>query len=231
MRRFTSTQLRAIAIPSTLTALTAALAILLAAPLASLAEEDEADVRLRWAFGVKDPGASKPTAIERDTAKPSGSRLKFLIEPLCDCSVYLVYQDSGEEIHLLYPESLGRAADGGPTYVPPGEQWFELDQQTGFETFFLLASVEPLADLEKLLGRYASAPAAGKAEVGDAVIREIRRLNKAHRNFSRPVEKPVIIGGQTRGGPSEAAEGIDRIAVEISAERFYSKTITIDHQS
>ena len=45
------------------------------------------------------------------------------------------------------------------------------------------------------------------------------------------VGQPVIIGGQTRGGPSEAAEGIDRIAVEISAERFYSKTITIDHQS
>jgi hypothetical protein len=37
-----------------------------------------------------------------------------------------------------------------------------------------------------------------------------------------------MIGGRTRGDAS-VADAIDRLAMEISAQRFYGKTITIDH--
>jgi hypothetical protein len=37
-----------------------------------------------------------------------------------------------------------------------------------------------------------------------------------------------MIGGQTRGA-TDAASAIDQLAVEVEAERFYGKTITIDH--
>jgi len=192
-------------------------------------EGTEPAVELRWALGAMDTGASAPSAVTRDTQLESGTRLKFLVEPLSPSSVYLLLLDSAGEIHSLYQQSAPTAEGAGqPTYVPPGAHWFELDDKAGSETFFLLASSEPLPGLESLLERYAAADPAAKKDVGSEIVSEIRRLHKAHRNFARPVEKPVMIGGQTRGGPT-GPSAIDRLAVEISAERFYGKTITIDH--
>lgn len=185
-------------------------------------------VSLRWALGALDTGEVAPNAIKRDTQLPSGARLKFLVEPLSPGSVYLILQDSDQQIHVLYQESTSLSEQNGKrAYIPPGSQWFEVDDKSGLETFFLLASTEPLLKLEKMLAQYKAAAPSSRKSLGTGVIAEIRRLHKTHRDFARPVEKPVMIGGQTRGGAS--ASVIDRLAVEISAEKFYGKTITIDH--
>jgi hypothetical protein len=78
------------------------------------------------------------------------------------------------------------------------------------------------------LARLESSEAATSKAVSDEIVAEVRRLHKEHRNFARPVERPVMIGGQTRGG-AVAGSAIDQLAVEITAEQFYGKTITIDH--
>ena len=92
-----------------------------------------------------------------------------------------------------------------------------------------MASDNRLTELEGLLDEYDAAADSAKKNISLGIVREIRRLNKAHRNFARPVEKPVMIGGQTRGDADDAAAAIDRLAVEVTAEQYYSKTITIDH--
>lgn len=190
-------------------------------------EGAEPTVELRWALGAADAAGEAPAAVTRDTQLETGARLKFFVEPLSPVSVYLILQDSQDEMHLLYHDDSSSQA-GEPSYVPPGAQWFELDDEPGRETFFLLASVEPLTELEGLLARYESAEAAAKKELCDEIVDEIRRLHRAHRNFARPAEKPVMIGGRTRSDAS-GADAIARMAVEISAQRFYGKTITIDH--
>ncbi len=165
--------------------------------------------------------------MTRDAQLDTGARLKFLVEPLSPVSVYLILQDSQGGMHLLYRHDSSSQA-GEPTYVPPGAQWFELDDEPGRETFFLLASIEPLTGLEGLLARYESAEAGSKQGLCDEIVAEIRRLHRAHRDFARPAEKPVMIGGRTRG-VGIGTDAIDRLAVEISAQHFYGKTITIDH--
>ncbi len=204
------------------TVLLAVAAVLALALPATTASADTPEVSLRWALGAREADVDAPSAIQKDTQLGAGSRLKFLVEPLSPCSVYLILLDSQENVHVLFRES-ARLAD--PTYIPPGEQWFELDNEEGMETFFLLASAKPLAELEALLDRQA---AEDSAALQSEIVSEIRRLYKAHRNFSRPVEKPVMIGGRTRGD-GDTFSSIDRLAVEISAEQFYGKTITIDH--
>lgn len=202
--------------------------VALAAGLGSSLAETEAaaeNVELRWALGAWETNGEKPSAVTRDRQLDTGTKLKFLVEPLSPGSVYLILLDSADEIHVLYRESTAEVP--GRTYVPPGKQRFELDNHAGRETFFLVASVEPLEELDQLLARYAEAERGGKGELGDAIVAEIRRLHKAHRKFSRPVETPVMIGGQMRSGSTGSA--IDELAVEISAEQFYGKTITIDH--
>jgi hypothetical protein len=182
-------------------------------------------VELRWALGAWETDGEKPSAVTRDRQLDNGTKLKFLVEPLSPGSVYLILLDSADEIHVLYRESTTDVP--GRAYVPPGTHRFELDEHAGRETFFLVASVVPLDELDQLLSRYAKAEGTDKSEAGSAVVSEIRRLHKAHRKFSRPVEKPVMIGGQMRSGSTGSA--IDELAVEISAEQFYGKTITIDH--
>jgi hypothetical protein len=200
------------------------------APLAIAKEGDGRTVSLRWAVGALDAAGGKPAAIQHDTRLGTGTKLKLLIEPTSPGSVYLLLLDSGQELHVLYRKSstVAKVGDGKPTYIPPGSQWFELETGAGMETFFLLASVTPLKELEQLIGRYEAADAAGKKTISASIQDEIRWLNKANRNFARPVERPVMIGGQTRGN-TDAASAIDQLAVEVEAERFYGKTITIDH--
>ena len=198
------------------------LLVLAVSHLPSLSKEGDGDmVSLRWAVGALDAAGSKPTAIRQDTKLETGTKLKLLVEPQSKGSVYLLLLDSSGELQVLYRKSssVSKAADGKPTYIPPGSQWFELEKGAGMETFFLLASVDPLKELEKLLDNHAPAP---------AVVEEVRRINKANRDFARPVERPVMIGGQTRGTQDTAA-AIDQLAVEVEAEKFYGKTITIDH--
>jgi hypothetical protein len=190
------------------------------------AEEEAGTVSLRWALAAREADDEAPSAIQRDTQLQGGDRLKFLVEPLSAGSVYLILLDAAEEIHVLY-RSPGAGSEAGPSYIPPGKQWFEVDEADGIETFFLLASLEPLAGLEGMLDAHAAADAAARSGLGNEIVAEIRRLHKAHRDFARPIEKPMMIGGQTRG--SEPGAAIDRLAVEVSAERFYAKTITIEH--
>jgi hypothetical protein len=197
---------------------------------AARGEQSEPTVSLRWAVGAIDSAGGKPTAIRQDSRLVTGAKLKLLVEPQSKGSVYLLLLDSSNELQVLYRKSstVAQTAGGPPTYIPPGSQWFELEKGAGMETFFLLASVTPLKQLEQLLDRYGAADAAGKKAVATDVVDEVRRLNKANRNFARPVERPVMIGGQTRGTDT-AADAIDQLAVEVEAERFYGKTITIDH--
>jgi len=210
----------------------AAVSVVLLAPgtAAATSEEAEPTVSLRWALGALETDAAAPNSIQRDTQLTTGTRLKFLVEPLSAGTVYLILLDSDDEISVLYRQPSVRSTDGSePTYIPPGSQWFELDSRAGMETFFLLASVEPLPDLQALIDKHDAADAAVKKTLGTDIVAEIRRLHKQHRNFARPVEKPVIIGGQTRGENDDPTAAIDRLAVEVSAENFYGKTITIDH--
>lgn len=189
----------------------------------TVAEESaEQQVELRWALGAKDAEGDKPSAVHKDSRLETGTRLKFLLEPLSPGSVYLILLDSNDDVHVLYREST--QAYDGKAYVPPGRQWFEVDDPPGRETFFLLASVDPLDELDQLLDQLGDS--ADGTGLSDAIVAEIRRVQKANRNFSKPVEKPVMIGGRTRDANPDA---LDQLATQVTAERFFGKTITIDH--
>ncbi|MCP3938333.1 MAG: DUF4384 domain-containing protein [Actinomycetia bacterium] len=141
--------------------------------------------------------------------------------------IYLLLWDTDENVHVLYRHD----GDDRPTYIPPGEDYFEVDDAVGVDTFFLLASAEPLAELDRLLDRYEVA--VGQTErvaLGQQIVGEIRKQHKAHRDFARAVEKPVMIGGATREVPRSIIDAIDRLAIEVASDGFYSKTISIDHR-
>ena len=206
---------------------------------ASAEPDEKENVCFRWAFGAMVGPVSdrRLVAITRDTSLKTGDRLKMLVELKKKCFVYLIYHSAQDEIHMLFPYKVQQFTLDYETlkkyYIPQNEKWFELDEDAGQETFYLLAAAQRLIGLEALLGKYKSAEAVKKRGFVKQILAEIRKIKKQHRKFTTPAERPVSIGGSVRGVEKDKAihfPDIDPIAAEVSATNFYSRTFTIEHQ-
>ena len=202
------------------------------------AAQQEANVKFQWAFGaLKKANGSKFEAVTKDTDLKTGDQIKFFLKVNQDCFVYLIYRSSQGELAVLFPHRFKlKSAEytvAGNHYIPKGDQWFELDEHTGEERFYLLASKKRLMDLEALINDYESADPSKKQALAKTILAEIRKLRKQHLKFKTYAERPVNIIGNLRGTEKADTAGphdIAKYAVEISADTFYSRTFTIDHQ-
>ncbi|RPI07056.1 MAG: DUF4384 domain-containing protein [Ignavibacteriae bacterium] len=207
------------------------------APAVPAVQQNEANIGFEWAFGALVGKEKTMVPVTHDTTLKTGDEIKMMVKLTKDCYVYVIYQGSKGEVNLLFPYEIRQfQADYKAEknyYVPKGRPWIALDKNTGKEVFFLVASTERLLDLEVKLGNYLSADDTKKQLLAGDVISEIRSVRKRYSTFSTLAEKPVTIGGNIRG--TEKVEKARRpdvatIATQISANNFYSKTITIDHQ-
>ena len=202
------------------------------------APQSDDNFKFQWAFGaLKKANGSKLEAVTRDTVLKTGDQIKFFLNVNQDCFVYLIYRSSQGELSVLFPRRFELLSTdytaAGNHYIPTDDQWFELDEHTGEERFYLLASVKRLTDLEALVNDYESADKAKKPPLAKEILAEIRKLRKQHLKFKTYAERPVNIIGNLRGTEKSEPAGardIAKFAVEISADTFYSRTFTIDHQ-
>lgn len=196
-------------------------------------------VKFRWAFGaLTDDGTTlKLEPIGTSSTLKTGDQLKMMVERQSDCFVYVIHHSSQNQIRLLFPYSLTQLTDDylreKRYYIPQSDRWFELDQHSGPETFYLLASATRLDRLERLLDQYEHGDSAQKTELSRQLLEEISSLKKQHRELAAPAERPETIGGAVRG--FEKAQGMNRpdiavIARELSAPAFIARTFTIEHQ-
>lgn len=192
-----------------------------------------------WAFGavIKAGDEQRIVAITRDTELRTGDRLKMLVELKRKCFVYLFYCDERENLYMLFPYSLEQFSENYEIsrkyYIPQGTGWFQLDRDVGLETFYLLASSSRFTDLEKLYVNYLSADPSGKKDLAREIVAKIREIRKQRKKLTTEAERPVIIGGGTRGVLKENRTDFPDIAPfagEIRAVDFYSRTFTIEHR-
>jgi hypothetical protein len=206
---------------------------------AAAEQKEENNVCFCWAFGamVGSENDRRLVAITRDTTLKTGDQIKLLVELKKKCFVYLIYHSGQNELHMLFPYELPEFSKDPETrkkyYIPQGTKWFELDEKTGLETFYLLASAERLSGLEELMKKYICASQSDKQRLVKEVLAEIQKTKRRHRTLTAPAERPVSIGGSVRGIGKEKKSSlpdIDPIAEEVSAINFYSRTFTIDHR-
>jgi len=198
------------------------------------------NINYKWSFVARGEFGSKKrvAAISRDTSLKSGDEFKLLVHQIQRSYVYVIYKNSKNEITMLFPYSFDmfekEYALEKNYYIPKGRDWFKLDKNIGTETFYILASSERLTDLESGLKEMNSAANDKKLESANMVINEIRDIKKRFRTFSTLAERPVSIAGNVRGKKDTEIDpekiDIATMATEISANNFYSKTITIDHK-
>jgi hypothetical protein len=196
------------------------------------------EISFRWAFGAvqgSDQGRRlDPLATE--STLTSGDRLKMMVELRQTCFVYVFYRGPAGDLHQLFPYEPNDKdyRVGLPYFIPQGNLWFELDEHTGRETFYLMGADRPLEELEALYRRYKATTAPdGAARLADAVIAEIERLKESHAPLTATAERPIILGGSIRGvgpGATEGATDITRLAEDITAQGFFLRTYRIEHR-
>ena len=189
-------------------------------------------VHFRWAFGalVGAKNSQQLVSIRRDTTLKTGDQLQMFVALHKACAVYVIYYSAEGDMALLFPydgkQPVVDYKTSTPYYIPKDRSWFALDENTGRETFYLLASAKRLTDLESLLNAYAVAESSEKSDLGERIRQHIRKLKRQHRKVVARPERPVSIGGNVRGEAFDIAS----LAVEIRSTDFYSKTFTIDHK-
>jgi hypothetical protein len=211
------------------------LLVLLLSTAAGLAAQD-AKVSFLWAF-VRHAANGSPASVDfsdRVDIKP-GDLFKIHIRPAAGTYVYLILQDSSDEVQMLFPESFD--AFETPSYaktgffLPEGDDWFSLDAAKGTERFHLLASSQRLRPLESIILSYRKTASNAKSTVParnaarQAVLDELKRIVKEHSQLVVAAEKPVTIAGGTRG----TNDSVATLATRIEAAGFYVRTFRMEH--
>ena len=198
-----------------------AAALLAATAFTTLAEEPASDVlEVRWVMaGIeKDADPARPISISPEATLRTGDKIKMYLKA----------------VQLIYPDSLPSEGlvSGTQLTVPQGDQWFELDEQTGTETFHVLVSPTPLRSIETLYEDYRQR-ASDNGYPAARIISAIERLRIQQRPLTSKAERPLSIGGTIRGAADKGAETtenrLDRLAENIATANVFCRTYTIEH--
>jgi hypothetical protein len=193
-------------------------------------------LKFNYAFAALPETGESPrlVSIESNHQLNSGDRLKLYLEALSEAYFYLFHLDPGGVLSRLFPHNhqTARLARHQKVIIPEGNQWLELDANTGMEKFYLIASPERQGRLESLFDDYLSAEAGNtRQQSAKQVIDEIHRIRR--NSLSKSAERPVRIGGNFRGPQQnhpEAFLDITELAATVTTNGTYSRSFTIDHR-
>lgn len=164
----------------------------------------------------------------------SGNCIKFYLEFEKEGFLYLFHTDPQGRLLLLFPggSQAAKIKKHTAACIPGGNNWLELDSNTGKETFHLLVSA---VRLEQLEGLYAT----HRMLKEDNAIRHSARSILAKieevrgEKLTSRAERPLRMAGKLRGNPGSdqsIPQAIANSAREITTSGTYVKTITIDHR-
>ena len=194
---------------------------------------------LLWAFGAIRTSSNPPKIepVRTHMALSSGDKLKMMVQIKKTCFVYVFHKDSRGNFTLIFPYSIKQFDTDYQTarkyYTPKGDGWFQLDDRTGRETFYLIASDQRLLDIEYAYQEYASSTSSERQHLAEQMVSKLDAIAPANLSSSAAGYTPADEHYATRG--FERATGADPmditpLAREISFDNIYSETFSIDHR-
>ena len=202
-------------------------------------QKEKNEARILWAFGAIRASSTPPKLepVSTQIVLKSGDKLKMMIQIRKKCFVYLIHKDSHGDFSMLFPYSLKQFDTDYQIarnyYAPKGEAWFQLDNRTGNETFYLIASDQRLLDIEYTYAKYASSEESRKQDLAGQMLSQLNEITEKH--LASSGEDEILASNQSALRGFERATGADptdvaQLATEISFDNIYSKTIVIDHR-
>lgn len=173
-------------------------------------------------FGERRVGYNWIQVDMRDgSVMSSGDVFKINFLANRDAYVYVLYYDSMGGAYMLFPSSetyyASRIKANSTIVLPGGEdEWYELDENTGKETFYFIASIEPLADIEKLLAEMEKT--GGGKKIAQAIA------NRGTRGISK------VRYGKKVSTKSKSGKSIEKVSELVNGLGSAVRVITIYHR-
>ncbi|MBI4244905.1 MAG: DUF4384 domain-containing protein [Planctomycetes bacterium] len=98
-------------------------------------------------------GSSSVMQLKDGDVLTSKDNYKIVFSASRPCYAYIFQIDATTKIDILLPEEGERydVTKSEPIYAPAGDEWFYLDENKGVEHVYLIASINPILELEDLL--------------------------------------------------------------------------------
>ena len=169
---------------------------------------------LKWTMALQNVKTREMVPFSAPVQALTGEKYMIIIKPAEKAFCYIIYESpDGNDVAVLYAGSL-----------KSGEIWrseaLVFTPPEGSESLFIITSLDEQKDLAQKI-------AAFKKNSGliqkRALMNEIFRIRSDISQFKETPEKPVLMGGASRGS-AEEGEG-----VEFSGLGTYFKTISIEH--
>jgi S1-C subfamily serine protease len=153
----------------------------------------------------------------------SHDNLRIHFSTNLDAYVYVLMFDARGIAQLLFPnsgsKSVARLKRKVEYSVPSGESWFWLDENTGNETICVVASLEPLDEMRRLLDRMEGSPKKEKDAVSGRLRQSVLSLQRANESADEGSAKSLRLGdGKTVQSVTDVVRG------RVSAVRTVSFT-------
>jgi hypothetical protein len=170
----------------------------------------------KWSLALLDIKSSEMIPFSDPIRSSTGERYQIIIKPEERAFCYIIYiSPDGEDMAVL--------CSGGP--LKGGEPWYsdilELAAPEGSESLYIITSLNEQKDL---LQKIDDLKKNNGPRQRRALVNEINNIRSNVSKFREIPEKPVLMGGATRGSTSERNGG-----TEFSGLDTYVKIISIDH--
>ena len=171
--------------------------------------------KLSWSLALQSVKTGDLVSFSAPVQSMTGEQFRLVINANAACYAYVIYESpDGSDVAVLYSGAL-----------KSGEPWYsdvlELALPRGSESFYVIASKDEQKTLDQRVSAFAANPGSTQRR---ALMNEVFRIRSDASKFREAPEKPVLMGGASRGSGSDKNQG-----VEYSGVDTYVKTISIEH--
>jgi CHAT domain-containing protein len=170
-------------------------------------------------------GSYSEIIVREGSVLQSGDHFQVHVETNKRAHVYVLLFDSQGRAKELFPdpkiEQAGFIEGGQRIAVPEKDLWFWLDENTGTETLYILASEEPLPNVRELLRKMEAADEAGKKRISQEIKNNITIVQRG-------------VGGITKGKtvtyPLSDGKRIEKVTEVVAGTESVVRAISFQHR-
>ena len=157
---------------------------------------------------------------KKDLEMSKGDAFYFSVKVSKGTVLYLLYEDSVEDMSLLFSSVAPGIASGDRIDIPGRDAVFTISDPPGTEKIYLVAMNAHDRMLAPAIAELADP---GKARAArEKILDRLSTLKKEHSSLAKTAEKPVGVAGTSRGATVPEF-------TEIKGGDFYARTIRIRH--
>jgi uncharacterized protein DUF4384 len=127
-------------------------------------------------------GSYSEILVSEGSVLRSGDNFQIHLEPSRTAYVYILMYDSQGKAGQIFPDPKinqpGSVAAGSKLVVPARDLWFWLDENTGTETIYVLASEKPMTDIGGLLAKMEGRDDAGQKRASQEIKEKIAVMQR-----------------------------------------------------